>query len=107
MGSNFHGIQIFVDFVGSLHPRKFYFALIFGASRDRLLLVTLHLIDPLYRENKEAAAEINFGMWPIISPSSLITATIIIIMFYSVQNQCTDGPLASCASGQSTTYINY
>ena len=28
-------------------------------------------------------------------------------MFYSVQNQCTDGPLASCASGQSTTYINY
>ena len=30
-----------------------------------------------------------------------------IIMFYSVQNQCTDGPLASCASGQSTTYINY
>ena len=31
---------------------------------------------------------------------------IIIIMFYSVQNQCTDGPLASCASGQSTTYIN-
>ena len=26
-------------------------------------------------------------------------------MFYSVQNQCTDGSLASCASGQSTTYI--
>ena len=36
MGSNFHGVRIFVDFVGSLHPRKkFYFALIFGASRDR------------------------------------------------------------------------
>ena len=35
MGSNFHGVQIFVDFVGSLHPRKFYFVLIFGASRDR------------------------------------------------------------------------
>ena len=26
------------------------------------------------RKNKEAAAEINFGTWPIISPSSLITA---------------------------------
>ena len=38
MGSNFHGVQIFVDFVGYLHPRKFYFALlalIFGASRNR------------------------------------------------------------------------
>ena len=35
MGSNFHEVQIFVDFVGPLHPRKFYFTLIFGASRDR------------------------------------------------------------------------
>ena len=65
MDSNFHGVQIFVDFVGSFHPRKFYFALIFY----------LLLIDPLYHKNKEAAAEINFGTWPIISPSSLITAT--------------------------------
>ena len=41
MGINFHGVQIFVDFVGSLHPRKFYFALMFGASRDRFpILVT-------------------------------------------------------------------
>ena len=71
MGSNFHGVQIFVDFVGSLHPRKFYFALIFGA-RYFALIFYLHLIDPLYRKNKEAAAEINFGTWPIILPSSLI-----------------------------------
>ena len=35
MGSNFHRVQIFMDFVGSLHPQKVYFALIFGASRDR------------------------------------------------------------------------
>ena len=36
IGSNFHGVQIFVDFVESWHPRKFYFALIFSTSRDRL-----------------------------------------------------------------------
>ena len=43
MGNNFHGVQIFV---GSLHPRKFYFALIFGTctSRDQLAIFSdLHV----------------------------------------------------------------
>ena len=44
---------------------------------------------------------------PIYFDCGSYNNNIIIIMFYSVQNQCTDGPLASCASGQSTTYINY